>query len=77
MNQFLGGTTPSALGGEIIAALCQTSMYTHELAPFATLIELEMLSKMAGLIGPEFKDGSGVFTTGGSNGNMLGLLLAR
>lgn len=77
MNQFWGGFNPAAFGGEVISTLCQTSMYTYELAPLAIMIELEMLKKMAGLIGPAFKDGSGVFTTGGSNGNMVGLLLAR
>merc|ERR1712087_392877 len=77
MNQFWGGHTPAAFGGEIISTLCQTSMYTYELAPLAIMIELELLRKMAGLIGPNFKDSSGVFTTGGSNGNMLGLLMAR
>ena len=52
-------------------------MYTYELAPVAILIELELLGKMAGLVGPGFKDASGVFTTGGSNGTMLGMLCAR
>ena len=52
-------------------------MYTYELAPIATLIELELIKKMCGLVGDNFKDGSGVFTSGGSNGNMLGLLCAR
>jgi len=77
MNQFWGGHNPAAFGGEIISTLCQTSMYTYELAPFAIMIELEMLRKMAGLVGPQMKDASGVFTTGGSNGNMLGMLMAR
>ena len=43
MNQFWGGFTPSAFSGEVISTLCNTSMATHELAPLASLIELEML----------------------------------
>ena len=77
MNQVWGGLNPASFGGEIISTLCQTSMYTYELAPLATLIELEVLKQMAGFIGPNYKDASGVFTTGGSNGNMLGFLMAR
>ena len=77
MNQFWGGFNPASFGGEVISTLCQTSMYTYELAPLAILIELELLKKKCGLVGGAFKDGSGVMTTGGSNGNMLGLLCAR
>ena len=77
LNQFWGGWNPAAFGGEVISTLCQTSMPTYEVAPVAILIELELLRKLCGLVGGDFKDGSGGFTTGGSNGNMLGLLCAR
>jgi glutamate/tyrosine decarboxylase-like PLP-dependent enzyme len=51
-------------------------MYTYELSPVASLIEQEILKKMCDKA--SFPEGSsGVLTTGGSNGNMLGLLCAR
>lgn len=75
MNPLWGGINTAGLAGEIIATLTNTSMYTYELAPFATLIEQTLLQRMAELVG--FNEGSGTLTTGGSNGNMLGMLCAR
>ena len=51
------------------------SMYTYEIAPIATLIESTILSRMAELA--DFGTSQGTLTTGGSNGNMLGMLCAR
>jgi len=75
MNPLWGGLTPTGFAGELIATLTNTSMYTYELAPFATLIEQAILKRVGEIFG--FADGSGTFTTGGSNGNMLGMLCAR
>ena len=75
MNPLWGGVTLSGLAGEIIANLSNTSMYTYELAPLATLIEKKLLDRMIEIVG--FPSGFGTLTTGGSNGNMLGMLCAR
>jgi glutamate/tyrosine decarboxylase-like PLP-dependent enzyme len=75
MNPLWGGLNITALAGEIIAALTNQSMYTYEIAPLATLIEQTILKRMSEIIG--FSDGYGTLTTGGSNGNMLGMLCAR
>ena len=75
MNPLWGGINTAGLAGEIIATLTNTSMYTYELAPLATLIEQTLLKRMAELVG--FSEGAGTLTTGGSNGNMLGMLCAR
>jgi len=75
MNPLWGGTNVASFAGEIITALTNTSMYTFEIAPMATLIENEMIATMAKLAG--YEAGEGIFTTGGSNGNLLGLLCAR
>ena len=75
MNPLWGGMTVSALAGEIIATLTNTSMYTFELAPLASLIERAILARMCEMVG--FADGGGTLTTGGSNGNMLGMMCAR
>ena len=75
MNPFWGGPPVSSLAGEIISALTNTSMYTFEIAPVATLIEQEMINVMAKFAG--YDNGEGTFTSGGSNGNLMGLLCAR
>jgi len=49
MNPFWGGFDRSAFAGEVISLLSQTSMYTYELAPVASLIEQELMGKMCKL----------------------------
>lgn len=75
MNPLWGGLNITAFAGEVISALTNQSMYTYELAPLATLIEQAIIMRMSEIIG--FADGFGTLTTGGSNGNMLGMLCAR
>ena len=75
MNPLWGGLSLPALAGEIIAAATNNSMYTFELSPMGTLIEQTVIQRMSEFVG--FADGFGTFTTGGSNGNMLGMLCAR
>ena len=75
MNPLWGGVSPVSLAAEIITALTNTSMYTYELAPLATIIEQTVLTRMGEIIG--FPESGGTLTTGGSNGNMLGMLCAR
>lgn len=75
LNQLFGGFNPPGFIGELITALTNTSMYTYEVAPAATLIERAMIDKMLSYTG--WSTGSGIFTTGGSQSNMLAMLLAR
>ncbi|RLD62784.1 MAG: glutamate decarboxylase [Bacteroidetes bacterium] len=75
LNQLYSGENLPALIGEFITALTNTSMYTYEVAPLATLIEKELINKMCRIAG--FTDGGGTFTTGGSNANMLAMMSAR
>ena len=75
MNPLWGGLNLAAFAGEIIASMTNTSMYTFELAPMATLIEQALIKRMCEMIG--FGEGNGTLTTGGSNGNMLGIMCAR
>lgn len=75
MNPLWGGLSLPALAGELIASATNNSMYTYELSPMGTLIEQTVIKRMCELVG--FPDGFGTFTTGGSNGNMLGMLCAR
>lgn len=75
MNPLWGGVNLSAFAGEIIANLSNNSMYTYELSPFATLIEQALIKRMCEMVG--FGEGNGTLTTGGSNGNMIGMMCAR
>ena len=75
MNPLWGGLSIPSLAGELVTAATNTAMYTYEIAPIATLIESSILKRMAELA--DFGTSQGTLTTGGSNGNMLGLLCAR
>jgi len=60
--------------GSAIEALANTSMYTFEVAPVATLNENEILDRFEQVFG--FESGDAQVTTGSSNSNYLALLLA-
>lgn len=74
-NQLYAGFTLPGFIAEVITALTNTSMYTYEVAPAATLIEKELIRKMCKITG--FEDGSGTFVTGGSNANLIAIFSAR
>ena len=75
MNQLWSGFSLPGLVGEITAAASNTSMFTYEVAPLATLIEKSMIKRLCSLAG--FDDGGGLFVTGGSNANLVALMAAR
>ena len=74
-NQLFSGFSTMGYLGEVIAAITNSSMYTYEMSPMATLIEMELIKKMAGIVG--YKNGFGTFVTGGSNANLVAMLAAR
>ncbi len=74
-NQLFGGSDPAAILGEWITALINTSMYTYEAAPVATLMEAQLIRRMNDLVG--FEHGEGVFAPGGSISNLMSVLAAR
>jgi glutamate/tyrosine decarboxylase-like PLP-dependent enzyme len=75
MNQLFGGFGFPGFIGEVITALTNTSMYTYEVAPAATLIEQALVEKMISYTG--WETGNGIFTSGGSNSNLYAMILAR
>ena len=75
LNQLYAGFNFPAFIGETLTALANTSMYTYEVAPVATMIETEMISLMNKYVG--YNDGNGIFVTGGSNANMVAMFSAR
>lgn len=75
LNQLYSGFNFPAFIGEVFSVLANTSMYTYEVAPVATLIETEMVNLMNSYSG--YIDGDGIFLSGGSNANLVAMLSAR
>ncbi|MCC6754076.1 MAG: hypothetical protein IT266_08860 [Saprospiraceae bacterium] len=74
-NQLFSGFNAPAFAGDIITSLTNTSMYTFEVAPLATLIEQEMVRLMCRYVG--FSQGDGIFLSGGSNANLVAMFTGR
>jgi glutamate/tyrosine decarboxylase-like PLP-dependent enzyme len=74
-NQLWSGFAFPGFLGELFTSLTNTSMYTYEMAPVATLMEKELIKKMGGICG--FENPDGLFVTGGSNGNLQAMMIAR
>jgi glutamate/tyrosine decarboxylase-like PLP-dependent enzyme len=75
MNQLFSGLQPWALAGEMLAVVTNTTMATYEASPVATLMERELVQHLCRFAG--WKTGDGIMVTGGSNANLVGLLMAR
>lgn len=75
LNQLYSGFNLPAFIGELFTSLTNTSMYTYEVAPVASLIETEMIRLMNTYAG--YTNGDGIFLTGGSNANLVAMLSAR
>ncbi len=75
LNQLYSGFNFPAFIGEIFTVLANTSMYTYEVAPVATMIETEMIKLMNHYAG--YKKGDGIFVSGGSNANLVAMFSAR
>ena len=73
-NQLWGGFSAPCFLGDMLSSATNTSMYTYEVAPVATLIEQTLIKKMGKLVG--FSEPEGQFTTGGSNGNFMAMAIA-
>ncbi|MFB6283995.1 MAG: aspartate aminotransferase family protein [Halobacteria archaeon] len=68
--------TVPALAAEVLISGTNQSMDSYDQAPAASVLEEGMVNVFADLFG--YQDGSdGVFTGGGTESNLLGLLLAR
>jgi glutamate/tyrosine decarboxylase-like PLP-dependent enzyme len=75
LNQLFSGFNLPAFIGELVTTLTNTSMYTYEVAPVATRIESEMIQLMNSYA--RYKNGDGIFLTGGSNANFVAMFSAR
>ncbi len=74
-NQLWAGRNYPALVSEFVTTLRNTSVYTYETAPAATIIETYMIDMLCKKMG--YNSGDGTFLTGSSNANLISLLVAR
>ncbi len=74
LRAFWGGSQPASVIGSLLADVRNTTMHSFAVSPAATIIEREMIRGIAERIGIK---ANGIFTTGGSNSNELGLICAR
>lgn len=75
LNQLWSKTEDSSVVGETLAALTNTSMFTYEVAPVATLLEQKMVEHLTQLIWG--KSCEGQMTSGGTASNLQALMVAR
>ena len=71
---YSGVNTPALLG-DWITSLTNATMHTYQVGPVSTLMELELIRQWNRLIG--FENGEGVMVSGGSQANIIGMMLAR
>lgn len=69
------GLNSPALLGDWVTSLSNATMHTYQVGPVATLMELELIKQWNALVG--FDEGDGVMVSGGSQANLIGMMLAR
>jgi len=74
-NQLFAGRNEFGILAEMLSSFTNSSMYTFEMAPVATLIELKMLELIANKSG--FTTFEGKFVSGGSHANLAAMMVAR
>lgn len=70
------GQNKYALLGDWITSLSNATMHTYQVGPVATLMELELIRQWNKLVGFG-EEGEGVMVAGGSQANLIGMMLAR
>ncbi|WP_261841617.1 pyridoxal phosphate-dependent decarboxylase family protein [Aliamphritea ceti] len=69
------GRNEPALLGDWVTSLSNATMHTYQVGPVATLMELELIKSWNALVG--FTEGDGLMVSGGSQANLIGMMLAR
>jgi glutamate/tyrosine decarboxylase-like PLP-dependent enzyme len=72
----IGGTTPAALGADLLATIHDALTYTWVTSPLGVTLELQSLAWLRELLGLP-RAGSGVMVTGASMANFVALAAAR
>lgn len=79
-NQLYTAPSLPSIIGELTSLVTNTSMATYEIAPFATMVErklVEFFREKVGYKSVPLSLDSGIMLTGGSNANLVALLVAR
>ncbi|RKR92435.1 L-2,4-diaminobutyrate decarboxylase [Micromonospora pisi] len=66
-----------AVAAEVVAAALNPSLDSWDQGPSATALEPQVIEALAGLVGYRPGASAGVLTSGGTESNLMGLLLAR
>ncbi|MFI1378250.1 pyridoxal phosphate-dependent decarboxylase family protein [Embleya sp. NPDC020886] len=66
-----------AVAADLVAGALNPSLDSWDQAPAASALELEVVAALAGLVGFAPKAAGGTITSGGTESNLMGLLLAR
>ncbi|MCX4745380.1 pyridoxal-dependent decarboxylase [Kitasatospora sp. NBC_01287] len=66
-----------AVAADLAVSALNPSQDSWDQAPAATVLETELLAELAALVGYRPERAAGVLTSGGTESNLLGLLLAR
>ena len=74
-NQLFSGLNPYAMAGDWLTTVVNATMATYEASPVGTLIEKELIEHMNKIVG--WTNADGIMVTGGSNANLVGMLVAR
>lgn len=74
-KQLYSGVSKPALLGEWVASLTNAVMHTYKMGPVATLMELEIVSKLNEMVG--FTNGDGIMVSGASQANLIAMMTAR
>lgn len=69
------GMNEAAVLGDWITSLSNANMHTYQVSPVATLMEIELIKQWNKLVG--FDNGDGIMVPGGSQANLIGMMLAR
>jgi len=72
----IGGSTPAAMGADLLATACDTLTYTWVTSPIGVQMEIRALSWLRELFGLP-ADWAGVMVTGGTMANFVGLAAGR
>jgi len=73
------GRNNPALLGDWITSLSNANMHTYQMSPVATLMEQELVTQWNRLVGftSSSQAGDGVMVSGGSQANLIGMMMAR
>lgn len=77
INQLFSGLDPYGICAEWVASALNSSVYTYEVAPVFTVMELEVFQKMRDIVGFPRGQGDGLFCPGGSMANGYAISVAR